>query len=38
MSERATAQPDEKKMRLRYTGTCRQCGQTLTAATMAVAA
>ena len=36
MSEGATAQPDEKKMRLRYAGACRQCGHALPAATVAV--
>jgi hypothetical protein len=36
MSRGAAAQPAEKKMRLRYAGACRQCGQSLPAATVAV--
>lgn len=36
MSEGAATQPDEKTMRLRYAGACRQCGQGLPAGTLAV--
>jgi hypothetical protein len=36
MSQGAAAQPDEKTMRLRYAGACRQCGQELPAGRVAV--
>ena len=36
MSQEAAAQPDEKTMRLRYAGACRECGQALPAGTFAV--
>ena len=36
MSQAAAAQPDEKTMRLRYAGACRECGQALPAGAVAV--
>ena len=36
MSQGAAARPDEKAMRLRYAGACRQCGRALPVRTLAV--